>query len=163
MQDDAQLVQRTLQGDRQAFAVLFEKYKALVASVGYANLGTSTQLEDIIQETFTRAWENLAKLRDHSKFSSWLYGIARWVSIEKKMERPVASLENRDIASVKSEKPSILDALDQLPVEYREAIVLFYFDRRSYREMAELLGVSSATINFRLTKARQLLRDSLNK
>ncbi len=161
MQDDAQLVRLSLHGDDKAFGVLFERYKLLVASVAYANLGNKQEIEDVIQETFARAWENLGKLRDVSKFSSWLYGIARWVSMEKRRERHPSTLENPDAITSKEPKPDILQALNQLPLEYREAIVLFYIEQKSYNEIAKMLDVSSATVNFRLTKARHLLRSIL--
>lgn len=159
--EDSELVERSLSGDQKAFLQLFEKYKSLVGGIAFANLHNKQQLDDAIQETFTRAWANLEKLKEPSKFSSWLHGITRWVCMEMKRDNPHKTIGDNPIETKKAGNPDILEAVWKLPLEYREAIILFYIEERSYKEIAELLNVSAATINFRLTQARKMLRDLL--
>jgi RNA polymerase sigma factor (sigma-70 family) len=173
--EDAELVARARNGRRDAFEALVGRYSRLVAGVAAARLGRPSELEDVMQETFTRAWANLSRLRDPSRFSSWLYGIAKWVCSEKAHDRDRDRDRDRHHASMNGEsvavpcapeaserKEIVLQAVEALPEPYRETLLLFYFEESSYEELARALGVTKAAINFRLTRARAMLRQKLS-
>ncbi|MBI4244439.1 MAG: sigma-70 family RNA polymerase sigma factor [Planctomycetes bacterium] len=168
--EDEKLVELSLKGERNAFDELVRKYSKLVASVAFSKIGKMQEIEDILQETFMRAWTNLKTLRDMSKFSSWLYGITYWVCREKinQKSKGFVSLDGEDstfsppVPETKDEQnlnqQIILNAMGKLPGIYREVIILNYFEKQSYEEMSKQLGITKAGINFRLTKGRSLLK-----
>src|SRR5688572_30705401 len=75
--DDVALVNRSRAGDRDAFGELVTRYQSLVCSITYSATGSLATSEDIAQETFLAAWQQLASLREPAKLRSWLCGIAR--------------------------------------------------------------------------------------
>src|SRR5919197_317611 len=75
--NDAQLAAASLNGDRQAFSRIVERYQNLVCSLAYNATGSLVQSEDLAQETFITAWKELAELREPNKLRAWLCGIAR--------------------------------------------------------------------------------------
>ena len=74
--NDTQLVEWSLTGDRDAFARIVERYQSLVCSITYGATGSLSLSEDIAQDTFVTAWKRLPELREPSKLRSWLCGIA---------------------------------------------------------------------------------------
>src|SRR6476661_8001979 len=78
--DDPTLVNASLSGDREAFALIVGRYQALIASVAYSATGDLAQSEDIAQETFLTAWKQLQSLREPGKLRGWLCGIARRIT-----------------------------------------------------------------------------------
>src|SRR5262252_1535738 len=76
-QSDAELVSRSLAGDRDAFSRIVSRYQTLICSLAYSRIGNLGQSEDIAQETFITAWKHLRHLREPSKLRAWLCGIVR--------------------------------------------------------------------------------------
>ncbi|HZQ47312.1 MAG TPA: sigma factor, partial [Verrucomicrobiae bacterium] len=74
---DAELVARSLAGDRDAFGRIVARYQNLICSLAYSAMGSLGQSEDLSQETFITAWTNLSHLAEPAKLRSWLCGIAR--------------------------------------------------------------------------------------
>jgi RNA polymerase sigma-70 factor (ECF subfamily) len=168
---DAALVGAVGQGRREAYEELIRRYTGAIAAVCRARLGVRGPVDDMVQDTFLRGYRALATLDDPDKFGSWLYGIAvrtclDWlknkdrseVSFDAAGERP-AQVEPDD----GGRGDRVLGEVQQLPELYREAILLFYYKKHSYEEMSRLLGVTSAAINARLTKARAMLRGRLTR
>ena len=75
--DDACLVKLSLEGDRDAFGELVARYQSPVCALAYSACGNVSQSEDLAQETFIIAWRKLGDLKEHARFKSWLFGIAR--------------------------------------------------------------------------------------
>src|SRR6476619_7926494 len=76
-QSDAELVARSLTGDRDAFSCIVSRYQTLICSLAYSRIGNLGQSEDIAQETFITAWKHLRLLREPAKLRAWLCGIVR--------------------------------------------------------------------------------------
>src|SRR5580765_3538040 len=74
-QSDAELVSRSLAGDRDAFSGIVSRYQTLICSLAYSRIGNLGQSEDVAQETFITAWKHLRLLREPAKLRSWLCGI----------------------------------------------------------------------------------------
>src|SRR5262245_36180159 len=74
---DAELVSRSLAGDRDAFSRIVSRYQTLICSLAYSRIGNLGQSEDVAQETFIAAWKHLRLLREPSRLRSWLCGIVR--------------------------------------------------------------------------------------
>jgi RNA polymerase sigma-70 factor (ECF subfamily) len=126
-----------------------------------------TMAEDLVQETFMRAWRFLDSLREEKKAKSWLMTTLRR-EFARQFERyqPVFDdVELEQIAGSQAIDPEVLAlrrGLTQLPDKYREVLVLQVIGGYSGEEMARMLDLPRATVNTRLFRARQRLRDMLN-
>ena len=149
---DDDLVRRTLAGDREAFAVLHQRYARLAQAVA-ADLGPDrSRTDDAVQETFLRAYRGLGRLRDPSRFGPWLAGIARQVVREQRRRRRMEPLPDAvpdprpPTAEADDEQACLLAHVAALPEEARLAVRLFFLTGRGAEETARLLGRSrSAT------------------
>jgi RNA polymerase sigma-70 factor (ECF subfamily) len=146
---DAELVCRTVAGDRDAFARLYDRYARLVRAVaGDAGPGRA---EDIIHDVFLRAYRAIATLRATDRFAPWLVGIARRVVQEARRCRPMEPFPS-DIADGQPPVENEVDQADEvtymlalvgrLPEEERRAIQFFFLNGRDGTETARLLGRS---------------------
>lgn len=178
---DGDLVQQTLLGRREAYEELVHRWAPRVTAVCCAKVGYGPTAEDLAQEALLRGFRALPTLAEPAKFGSWLCGIAvrtclDWLKAKERTQVSFgelhpdrsedATFEGRSWdgpAAVEhaDELDRLLAEVEALPDRQREALTLFYYERLSYEEMAAMLGVSSATINARLTQARNTLRERL--
>jgi RNA polymerase sigma factor (sigma-70 family) len=170
---DAALVELVLNGDQDVFAVLVERYKDAVQNLAYRMLGNTTEAEDVTQETFVRAYTQLATYKSAHKFSTWLLSIASHLSIDQLRRRRFLALPLEDVpflewivdAGVSPEQSAlqgerqdeIQDYLQRLPAKYRAVIVLRYWHDFSYEEIASALNLTPPLVKARLHRARELL------
>ena len=94
---DAALVELVLGGDQDVFAVLVERYKDAVQNLAYRMLGNVTEAEDVTQETFVRAYTQLATYKPTHKFSTWLLSIASHLAIDQLRRRRFLALPLEDV------------------------------------------------------------------
>ncbi|HEY1683914.1 MAG TPA: sigma-70 family RNA polymerase sigma factor [Tepidisphaeraceae bacterium] len=169
---DEQLMRRTQQGDRQAFALLYERYSQAVLSYLYRMLGNVEDVESIGQEVFLRAFKFAATYKYPQKFSTWLFTIARNLAINQAQRRkrsPVKTatqlnmedLEMNSNASAVAERVEddlekreqivrVLQAMDGLPTDQKEVIVMGIFQDLSYAQMEEITGAKAVTLRSRM-------------
>lgn len=176
--DDAELVRQACLGDRDAYAVLVRRWSARVLAVCHSRVRRRDVAQELAQESLLRGFESLDRLDSPDRFGPWLRGIAQHVCLDwlkKKQtsqvvfsELPVDQQPRRFLESEPDHSAERADDLRQLmnevellPEELREVLMLYYCHDTTYQELAELLGVSSATINARLTKARSLLKERM--
>jgi RNA polymerase sigma factor (sigma-70 family) len=174
MNNDAELVLLSLNGNRDAFGRIVEQYQSLICSLAYSNTGSLAQSEDVAQETFIIAWKQLRQLREPQKLRSWLCSIARSVisrALRQETREPVHGAEMLDTAhetlapdlipverAINREEEAILwRSLAQIPDIYREPLVLFYRDQQSIASVAEKLELSEDAVKQRLARGRKLL------
>jgi RNA polymerase sigma-70 factor (ECF subfamily) len=175
---DEQLVSLARNGDFRAFERLFDRHRLLVYRFAYQLVPNRDDAEDLTQEVFVRAHQNLARYRDEAKFTTWLLRIAtnlatdrarmynRRTNLEQKEageglswmtlgnpEDPVENLEgDRRIEAIRK-------ALQALPAHHRTVIVLRDIEEREYSEIAEILGCSVGGAKLRVLRGRRALRD----
>ena len=177
---DGQLVRQTLAGQSSAYEELVRRWSPRILAFCYVKVRWQHVAEDLAQEVLLRGYRALPTLNDPDKFGSWLHGIALrtcldWLkrkehqqvgfaSVGTVAERlaaptdePLEALARQEVLS------SLLAEIDALPDDCREVILLYYYDDVTYREIADVLGVSPATVNARLTKARKLLRERMTE
>ena len=169
---DEDLMRRTQRGDRQAFALLFERYSASVLSYLYRMLGNVEDVESIGQEVFLRAFRFAPTYRYPQKFSTWLFTITRNLAINYSRRRrrsPVRNVTELNLEGVdisgdpyqvaqratddvekQEEIARVLKALDDLPTDQKEVIVLGVFQDLSYAEMEEITGTKAVTLRSRM-------------
>jgi len=173
---DERLVEETLQGDAKAFQVLIKRYWRMVFSLAYRGARNVNDAEDIAQESFLSAIGSLHRLKDRSKFSSWLYGLtlnttrsflrkkARTPSLpEPPYETPaegpslLAGMEDEERMN------ALLHAIAELKPIYRVVIEMRYMEGLSCEEIARRLGEPSGTVRSRICRASAILRRKLKK
>ena len=175
---DADLVRATLAGSREAYAELARRWAARLTAICHAKVRRADVADDLAQEALLRGYRALATLSDHSKVGSWLIGIGVRAALDwlKAKERSTVnfstlgtnhSVENllstqpRDELAEAEERQQLLAEVEALPETYRQVLMLYYYEDLTYREVGDLLGISAATVNLRLTRAKALLREKL--
>jgi RNA polymerase sigma-70 factor (ECF subfamily) len=184
--EEEALVARAQAGDAQAFAELVERYERKIYRLARHITGNDEDAEDVLQEAFLKAYENLPGFQGQSKFYTWLVRIAvnealmklrrrktgKMVSLdetidtgEETMAREIAVWEdNPEEQYSREELRRILEeAIETLPPLYRTVFVLRDVDELSTEETAEALGISVPAVKSRLLRARLQLRDKLTR
>ncbi|HVU68136.1 MAG TPA: sigma-70 family RNA polymerase sigma factor [Ktedonobacteraceae bacterium] len=170
---DVALVEQTLEGKQEAFAVLVERYKDAVQNLAYRMLSNVTEAEDVTQEVFVRAYTQLATYKPAHKFSTWLLSIASHLAIDQLRRRRFLALPLEDVpflewitdlgagpeqsALAGEQQDEIQAYLQRLHSKYRAVIVLRYWYDFSYEEIATMLKLTPALVKARLHRARELL------
>jgi RNA polymerase sigma factor (sigma-70 family) len=175
---DSELVICCLQGDRDAFRSLVERYQSLVSSVAYAGCGDLHLSEEIAQETFLTAWHKLRDLHDPEKCKSWLCGITRNLTqnaIRRRRHAVTAGAEvldenahspeisPREHAVSREEEAMLWSALDHLPENYREPMILYYRESESVAAVAAALDISEDAVKQRLSRGRVILTGNIER
>jgi len=167
-----------LKGNAKAFEHIVHEYQPLVCAITYSGTGNSQQSEELDQEIFIKAWTNLHQLQDISKFRSWLCRIAQtttqnWFRSQKRdivaQAAPLdaaggtASTElNPEEKTIHRENEVLVNqALSQLPITHREALVLYYREHQSTQQVARQLDISEGAARQRISRGRQMLRHKL--
>ena len=165
---EIRLIEAAANGDIDSFGKLCQRYYAAMAAIAYSVLGDHQLAEDAAQESFARALVKLRSLRNRAKFATWLAAICRnvakdMVAIEA---RQISSKDISDTADRSSSDDSlqaVQKAVEQLPASAKELVILRYYDGLSYEEIGSVLGVSKATINGRLTRAKRKMAKYLRR
>lgn len=182
------LVRRAQSGDTRAVEELVELYQDRVFNLCYYLTGNPSDAQDLAQEVFVKAYVNLKKFRHEADLGTWLHRIAvnLWLNIKRSRKNtPVFSLDDpvqtdegeltRTVAAVDPEgdpeetlegreiQEEVRQALLKLPEEYRMVLVLREMEEYSYEEIATVLGCSLGTVKSRLSRARQSLKEKLNR
>jgi RNA polymerase sigma-70 factor (ECF subfamily) len=169
---DEDLMRRTQTDDQTAFSLIYERYSNSVLSYLYRMLGSVEDVESIAQEVFLRAFRFRATYRYPQRFSTWLFTITRNLAINharRKKRSPVRNvtelnLEGIDISGdpyqvaaratddveKQEEIARVLKALDVLPTDQKEVIVLGIFQDLSYNQMEEITGTKAVTLRSRM-------------
>lgn len=173
---DAVLVERSVSGDTEAYGILVERYKAAVYSTAYSYIGNPADAGELTQEVFLKAYASLDTLKDATKFAGWVRSITNnlvkdfmkkkrvsTVSMTSEVWGQAASTEDTPDLQIDKERVSIeiRKAIDSLPQKYKMIIYLRYFEDLSYQEIATYLDVPFSTVDFRLRKAKSMLRKKL--
>ncbi|MHC4286648.1 MAG: RNA polymerase sigma factor, partial [Planctomycetota bacterium] len=155
------LVEAALAGDIDSFGRLARRYYASMVAIAYAILADHQLAEDAAQEAFfARALTNLSKLRKPDKFAPWLAQICRnvardMVTAKARQINMEDSCRVSDSSGRDDNVEAVRRSIEQLPLRSREVIVLRYYNGLSYEEISSVLGISKATINGRLTRAKR--------
>jgi RNA polymerase sigma-70 factor, ECF subfamily len=177
--DDHELIARVRAGETRLFAQLVERHADAVYAMSLRLIGDRREAEDVAQEVFLRVHRALASFKGDSRFSTWLYRItwnlcADWRRRNRKPGRVTTSLESaadQHDGRIDLEK-RVIDAEDQGMVRqaldglddiYRSVVILHYYQKLPYEQIASILGVPVKTVETRLYRARRQLRVRLEK
>ncbi|MDX2177930.1 MAG: sigma-70 family RNA polymerase sigma factor [Candidatus Sumerlaeia bacterium] len=163
------LHRKALQGDAEAFWKLVKPHERTIFAVALGVLRDPERAEDVLHDTFLRAFSSLGNLKSETRLSSWLYGMARNVAHEHlrkavRQEKTVAAMPARpEVVPVtamlmEEERMKQLDAcLDALPEQHRIVLGLKYMQNLSCKEIADTLGIGLEAAKSRLFEARKAL------
>ena len=186
--EDAALVDQCRKGDMQAFGVLVAKYQDRLFNMVYRMCGRRADAEELAQEAFLKALENLPRFRGQSRFYTWLFRIAANLTISHRRrsgriafqsltqsdefdgtqaEALTAAVARRrtprpeDAAMSAETSEMVARALAELDDEFRLVVILRDIEDMDYAEIAEVLDVPVGTVKSRLHRARLVLKEKL--
>lgn len=177
---DEELVRRAQADDDRAFGELVSRYETKVFSLALKMVRNPEDAEDVLQDTFLRAYRGIKSFKGNSTFSTWIYRITANSALMRlrKKQLPTVSIEDADeretpvnIADwspgpveqlLSQELQRVMDeAIEALPAEFRQVFVLRDIEEMSNAEAAEILDLSVAAVKSRLHRARLKVRNRL--
>lgn len=164
---DLQLIEQLQAGHDAAFDELLSRYKRPVLNFCYRMIGD--EAEDVAQEVFVRVYQRICDYRPRAKFSTWLFALARNACIDRLRYRKRHPTEPLESAPEPFTTPRETDeigeqiaaAIAELPEDQRTAIVLAEYHDMSYAEIAGVMKCSEKSVESRLYRAKQTLRQRL--
>ena len=177
---DMDVISRVIRGDQQAYAELVNRYKDYVFTLALRFCKNREDAEEVSQDIFIKVYRSLADFKGTSKFSTWLYTITYNTSVtflrKKKMDvksidddHTFLQLENQESSfsanqmEQKSRVNHVNQAIGKLSTDDAQIITLFYKMEQSLEEIGVILGLEPNTVKVRLHRARQRLKEKLEK
>ena len=183
MRTDEELVARSKTGDTESFNQLVKRWERPIFALAYRTLGREEDARDVTQETFLRAFRALGGFKGDAKFSSWLYRITLnlcrdW--IRKDRRTPVVTVPEgvdieqlmadrgptetvEDLASRAELSRGVAKAMESLPPEQRESIILKEYHGLTFQEIADLMKCPLSTVKTRVYQGLSTLRKQLGE
>lgn len=177
---DNEIISKVLNGDKQAFAQLVDRYQNYVFTLALRMVKTREDAEEVSQDIFVKAFRSLADFRGASKFSTWLYTIVNTscITFLRKKKLEVHSLDNDKVFEVadsqdsgfranlveqKSKVAMVNNAIAMLGPDDAQVITLFYKGEQTLEEIAQVLGIEVNTAKVRLHRARGRLKEKMEQ
>ena len=178
---DEIIIERALTGDAEAFGEIVRRWERRIFALTYGMLGREEDARDATQETFLAAFRNLRGFRGEAKVSSWLHRIAvnQCITRQRRAQvRKESALEDQEeaqafaaavdssplsVAEGRQKTVAVRTALNSLPVELRQIVVMKEFEELTFREIAEALELPLSTVKSRLYTGLKQLQMRLEK
>lgn len=176
---DIELIEQTLGGNQAAYADLIKRHQRFVFTLAMRFAKSREDAEEIAQDCFVKAYKSLSSFQQQSKFSTWLYSIVYTTAMtflrKKRVDTTSIDDENvylqveehgsfeNNLAEKKSRSFYVNQAISQLLPDDATIITLFYNGEQSLEEIAETLGMEANTVKVKLFRARQRLKEKLEK
>ncbi len=175
---DKQLVQQILNGDREAFSLVVERYGKQVYSLAYRLTNDPQDAQDLGQEALLRIYQVLDQYDPDRPFFSWMYKVAanQCYSVLRRRREEHAPLEAVEhlvtdeddagqperYAQTRENQRTVRDALAGLPESYRMPLALRYLDEMSYREISQVLEISESAVESRIHRGKKMIAKILD-
>jgi RNA polymerase sigma-70 factor (ECF subfamily) len=172
---DEQLAGKVQEGDTQAFNILLGRYRQKLLRYGNKFLLQPGDIEDVTQDIFLKAYQNIKSFDVSRKFSPWIYRIAHneFINLGKKRKGEPLDFFDFDTFFPHPQSPDTSEKdldekhtravlgqfLDRLSAKYREPLVLYYIEGLDYRDIAEVLRIPVGAVGVRLNRAKKKLKD----
>lgn len=182
-QGNSELIKLAIDGDEGAYKQLLNNYRGALFNLLYKMVRNKEETEDLVQEAFMKAFKALPSFNEEYAFSTWLYKIAinncidhmrkkrlKTYSINKPVQSKDGEFDREfpdtsmspDKHLLADERATLIEtAIDELPENYRIAIVLRHSEEKSYEEIAQLLNIPLGTVKARIFRAREMLKKML--
>jgi RNA polymerase sigma-70 factor (ECF subfamily) len=169
---DEELVRRSKEDDERAFGELVSRYESKVYSLALRMVRNPEDAEDVLQDTFLRAYRGIKSFQGASTFSTWIYRITANSALMRlrKKQLPTVSIEDQDERETPGPAEQLMTqelqqemdaAIESLPPEFQQVFILRDVEERSNAEVAEILDLSVAAVKSRLHRARLKVRNRL--
>ena len=178
---DNELIDVVRGGQTEQYAKIIERYQGKLFAYLYRLIGNRDEAEDLLQDVFIKAYKNLRSYDSSRKFSSWIYRIAHneavnfikrkslkrfvsWEDISSTKDKLESSSneESADGAWIRKESiKEVDDAINKLPIKYKQVLLLRYFSDKSYDEIGEILGKPVNTVGTLINRAKKKLSDEI--
>jgi RNA polymerase sigma-70 factor (ECF subfamily) len=184
-QEDFDAIRRAIEGESGAYTFLQKKYKKIVLTLIRRMIKDEDDVDDLVQETFIKAFSALSSFQYGYSFSSWIYRIAsnNCIDFLRKKRFTMVSISGQyddsdedhemeirdnsyqpDISLMNDEKKQLLlDAIEKLPENYREIIKMRHEEDMDYKEISDKLDLPLGTVKAHLFRARKILFEELKK
>lgn len=176
---DEELANMIQKGDTEKFGELMNRYEKKLSHYGRRFLSNQDNIEDVVQEVFIKAYQNIQSFDISRSFSSWIYRIAHntFINSLKKHQRgplyvfdfdtimahPIYEDPTEKEREQKEMKVMLDKGLDQLSSDYKEIIILYYLEELSYKEISDILHIPIGTVGIRLKRAKVALQKICKK
>lgn len=181
--NDIEIINRVIEGDKEAFSQIVKKYQNMVFKYVYYQFNNYDEALDITQDIFITVMEALQSFRQESKFSTWLYSIMvnhcknyrkkmnRYSTVSLKVtkgedevdlqlqdyrEKPEDKIVNEDSIRI------IKEEIEKLPEDFKDILTLRDIDGLSYNEISEILGINLSNVKVRIHRGREYLKNRLH-
>ena len=172
---DESLAELVQSGDTEKFGILMERYQAKLFRYGKKFISSEDNIEDVVQDVFIKAYQNIKSFDINQRFSPWIYRIAHNTyinSIKKSSTGPLYLFDFDTVLShtvtedpivrerEQKEVKEIVDkGLKEVEPKYREILVLYYIEDLSYKEISEILHIPIGTVGVRIMRAKEILKE----
>jgi len=176
---DQHYIDKILQGETNAFAVLADRYKDMIFTLALKMIKNREEAEEVAQDTFIKIYNSLGKFKGDSKFSTWIYKIAyntcldrlkknkkedNTISIDEFSSHLIKTMDNALSAlEEKERKQTIQNCLNLLPSEENFLLTLFYFEDQNLEEIGKIMSITANNVKVKLFRSRQKLAVILKK
>jgi RNA polymerase sigma-70 factor (ECF subfamily) len=176
---DDELVERCKAGEKEAYTLLSNRHRAGLVRFNTYIIGDHDEAENLAQESLARAYEQINQFRTGQSFGAWLRGFGlnlcrNFLRSRRRHAKPTAPEVLNPAPDPEGQKHGVLSgimrgelhdrlwlAVSQLPLDYREALVLHYIDGLDYNEISGITGATAGALRVRALRARHLLKASL--
>jgi RNA polymerase sigma-70 factor, ECF subfamily len=171
--DETRYIQRILDGETELYAVLLDRYNRPIYSLIVQMVSCPEDAEELVQDTFLKAFRSLGTYKGESRFSTWLYRIAYNITISftRKKRQEFLYIEDSTINNVPDEKAdeilcptddeeriaALIQAIELLSAEEKAVITLFYYEQKSIEEVGEVLNLTVSNVKVKLHRIRKKL------
>ncbi|MCW3110206.1 MAG: sigma-70 family polymerase sigma factor [Segetibacter sp.] len=177
-QNELIIIKKVVEGDVSAFSELVDRYKDLAITLAFNVVLNREDAEDIVQDSFVKAYLSLRSFKGNSKFSTWFYRIVLNTSLNKRKLKKLNTVSVEDVSpgitenniqnvlsrfSNKDQRKYIEQALNTLSEGERVCITMYYLNELSVDEINELTGFTTSNIKVLLYRARKHLYNELHR
>lgn len=180
---DNELVRLIQRGDTELYAIIIERYQGKLFAYLYRLIGGREEAEDLLQDVFIKAFKNLKSYDADRKFSSWIYRIAHneavnyikrkslkrfisWEDVTSTKDKLISNSteEGADDLWMKKEAIKEVDeAINRLPIKYKQVLLLRYYSEKSYEEISEILQKPVNTVGTLINRAKKKMAEEMER
>ncbi|HBG56869.1 RNA polymerase sigma factor [Proteiniphilum sp. UBA1028] len=171
--NENQRVQQVLSGNTSAFAYFVDAYQDMAITIAYRICGNMQDAEDVVQESYVKAFRNLRSFRSDSKFSTWLYRIVyntaithtksqMWIGSRAAAMEDASQLADNTLEINMNEnerKEIVADVLQKMPTGDALLLTLYYLEDNPVKEIAKITGLNEPNVKVKLFRARKLFKE----
>ncbi|CAN5479051.1 RNA polymerase sigma factor [soil metagenome] len=178
---DSEIIEQILNGDKNKYEIFMRRYNQRLFRISRSYINDDDEVQDILQESYIKAYENLAAFKNRSAFSTWLTRIVinetlarinkrkkyNYINLNDQEDKglisylPADDMNPEEEASNNELKEALENVIDNLPPKYRTVFVMREIEKMSISETSESLRITEGNVKVRLNRAKELLRNNL--